>query len=152
MERITSQTEPVAYGPIAFDPWGGILHGPKGTTEVQYFCRKLLFALMKEGCLLSEAELLKIGYPEGTRRPERPDHALRMAVMRIRAALDRVGIGGRVLRNHHGVGYELTLEGQGRLMTFSGARALQLEALLASHPDQAAVASITGKSLNVREC
>jgi hypothetical protein len=128
------------------------LHGPDGSTEVQYFCRKLLFALMKEGSLLSEAELLEIGYPEGTRQPERPDHALRMGVMRIRAALDRVGVGGRALRNHHGVGYQLMAQGHGRLMAFSGDRALKLEALLASHPDQAAVASITGKSLDVREC
>lgn len=150
--RITSQTAAVARGPITFDPWGGILQGPGGATEVQYFCRKLLFALMKEASLLSEATLLEIGYPEGTRQPARPDHALRMGIMRVRAALDRVGVGGHALRNHHGVGYELTLEGQGHLMTFSGARAIQLEALLASHPDQAAVASVTGKSLNVGEC
>ncbi len=88
--------------------------------------------------LVSLRDLRAAAFPAG--EPTNPRHALRARLARLRVKLERVGISGAELRNWYEHGYSLLVDETPQVVT--GDLLVALDALLASHPDQAAVARL----------
>ncbi len=128
-------------GPLALNVRSGDLRGPAGAMQLS-FGRLILLAALMPRDIVMEAALLDVEFPPGTRQPATPQHALRVQIMRIRAALERVGVPGATLRNWHGLGYGLMLPRASAYRVFEGPKVALLEMLLATHPNQSAVARL----------
>lgn len=131
----------LSRGPLVLDLATRILTGPAGWEDMTPGDFAALRCLMPAR-MVSTAELAAAAFP-GEPKPRRPQHALAMRVARLRALLERVGVPGAAIRCFPRQGYGMGLRGC-HTRTFAGHRVLILDALLASHPDQAAVAELRG--------
>ena len=131
-------------GPLVLNPRSGELRGPAGFTRLSFASREMLAILMAGG-IVPVDRLLSAAFPSDRRQPARPDHALRVRVMRLRAALAHVGLAG-VLSNIHGTGYHLMLPSALRIRMFVGEQVDLLNVLLTTHPDQTIVAALADTS------
>ncbi len=142
---ITEQSPPsgnarfLARGPLVLDLDTRILAGPAGWEDTTPGDFAMLRCLMPAR-VVSMPELAAAAFP-GEMKPRRPRHALAMRIARLRSTLERVGVPGAAIRCFHRRGYGMGL-GSVKTRTFAGHRVLILDALLASHPDQATVAAL----------
>ncbi len=128
-------------GPLTLDTAPRTLRGPAGTTPLTWALTRLLVNLMRS-VSLSTDDLLRLVYvPAGGFTPNH-HRALRTQIMRIRVALEAVGVPAATLKNWHGLGYGLDLPLVAETRTFTGPQLAQLDALLASHPDRDAVSQL----------
>ncbi len=128
-------------GPIVLDLTARHLHGPTGRTALAPSEFATLAALMRGG-VASPSRLAAAAFPDPARQPADPCHAVRQRIVRLRGALRAVGVSGLALRSYPRHGYSLVFGDAARFRAFAGAELERLTALLASHPDQAAVARL----------
>ena len=128
-------------GPIALHLETARLQGPTGTTALAPTEFATLATIMRDG-MASPARLAAAAFPDPARQPADAGHAVRMRIARLRGALRAVGVPGSILRNHPRTGYRLAFPETTAFRGFAGAQLERLTALLASHPDQAAVTQL----------